>query len=352
MKTVVVIPCYNERKYLASTCASLGFIRSDCLKDLNVSLVLVDNSSTDGTAEVMAKIRDAARPREVIIVQEPVRGYVPARHAGVIAAMELARQHSLPVESILILQADADTTYLPGYIDSMQAACTGRRGQLLEGVAITGRMFSAKFPEFDGLCRRIDRSMEPWFAQEDAQIIVDDKVCGYLLSDYLDWGGHRQEVDHLGREIHAETTRLFMRAGQFGLATRINVGAAYAIPSRRKLWTQALAYFASAGFPRSTEWVSSWGSRSKLSSDFLTDPYACSSLEKAIKSRQRHLLALFALLPAISHRSTVVAPNITALAFNLRTTAEGTPGHILGTLLALADDESGAFATFLKKNLH
>ena len=352
MKIFVVIPCYNEQKNLARTCASLGFSGRNCNSNSNyeVSLVLVDNASTDRTAEVMTQIRDSALPRKVIIIREPIRGYVPARHSGVIKVMELVRQQSLLPDAILILQADADTIYLPGYIDAMQAAFSGRRGELMEGAAVTGRRFIAKFRQFDMLCRNIDRSMEPWFAEEREQIIVDDKVCGYSLSDYWDWGGHTQEVDSLGREIHAETTRLFMRAKRTGSANRIKVDDAYAVPSRRKLWTQSLAYFASAGFPRSVEWSSSWGSYSKLSNEFLNEPSSCPVLEKAIRSRQRHLIALFALLPAMIHSGTIKSPYLTTLASSLCKTTGDLPGQMLGTLLSLADDEDGVLDIFLRQN--
>lgn len=352
MKTFVIIPCHNEHQRLASTCSSLGFGDGRSIDNSEINLVLVDNASTDGTAEVMAQIREASRPSNVFIVSEPTRGYVSARHAGANQVMEVVRQCSLSAEATLVLQADADTIYLPGYINAMRASCSRRPGEMLEGSAITGRLFSEKFREFDTLCRSVDYGIEFFFAQDDAQVVVDDKVCGYLLSDYLDWGGHKNEFDHSGQEIFAETTRMFMRGKKTGLVRKIKVDAASAIPSRRKLRTQALAYFASAGFPRNAEWVNSWGSLSKLSSDFLVSPYTCPSLELAIKSRQRHLIAFFSLLPEISQKNAVNDPTIAAIASRLRAQAADNPGQILGTLLELADEQDGVLATLLDRQSH
>ncbi len=348
METFVVVPCLNEEQHLAATCSSLGL---GCGSTFPARLVLVDNGSTDATPVVMAQIRDAARPGKVSIVHEPIRGYVPARHAGVNAVMELARQEGLLSEGILVLQADADTTYLPGYIDAMRAACSGRRGDLIEGSAVTGCQFSAQFREFDELCRRVDSAMERWLAADGAQVIVDDKVCGFLLSDYWEWGGHRREVDHLGREIHAETTRLFMHAKQAGSVRRIKVEVACAVPSRRKLWAQGPAYFASAGFPRDAEWVRSWVQDSPTSHEFLTAPYTWTSVARAIRSRQRHQLALFALLPAMCQTDAVVTPYLAALASDLCQIAGNEPGRMLGIVLSLADEENAALDGFLEQHL-
>ena len=50
--------------------------------------------------------------------------------------------------------------------------------------------------------------MEHWFAPEANQVVVDDKVCAFLLADYLAWGEHQDETDDCGKPVLAETTRL------------------------------------------------------------------------------------------------------------------------------------------------
>lgn len=347
METFIVVPCLNEQEHLAATCSSLGF---SCGCSSRARLVLVDNDSTDATPRVMAQIRDSMGLGEVLLVHEPVRGYVPARRAGVRGVAEFARKERLPLDDIFVLQADADTVYLPGYIDAMRGALSGRRGEFLEGAAVTGRHFSAQFREFDELCRSVDSAMEPWLAGEDAQIVVDDKICGFLLSDYYDWGEHTREVDDFGQEIHAETTRLFMRAKQRGPIRRVKVDAARAVPSRRKLYVQAPAYFASAGFPRDAEWVRSWTQEPEASREFLASPHGWRSVERAIKSRRRHQLALFALLPAIFQTNAEIAPYLAALASNLRQAVGREPGSVLGLLLSLADEENGVLDAVMTRN--
>lgn len=349
MKTFVVIPCFNEQENLAATCFSLGFGLG---RAPSANLVLVDNASTDSTPEVMAQLREAVGVRNISIVYEPTRGYVPARHAGVSAVIELARQEGFRSDDVLVLQADADTKYLPGYIDAMSGAISGRPGELIEGAAVVGREFRAEFPEFHALCCRVDYSVEPWFAADEAQVIVDDKVCGFSLADYYRWGGHRREIDSLGREIYAETTRLFMHAKRAQPAYRIKVAGACAVPSRRRLWTQGPAYFASAGFPRDAEWIRSWVRQLPSSRDFLTTPFAWPSLTSAIRSRQRHLLALFCLLPAACQNGPPPSQFQLALVSALRHLAgNDEPKCLLEAALFLADEENGILDKFLDQGL-
>lgn len=347
VKTFVVIPCFNEQEHLAATCQSLALCNP---RSFPVHLVLVDNASTDATASVMADIKNILGINKVTIVCEPVRGYVPARHAGAVAVTELVKQDGLLPEQVLVLQADADTIYLSGYIDAMHAACSGKPGDLLEGVAITGREFAAQFRQFDKLSRSIDFALEPWMAAEEAQVIVDDKVCAYLLSDYWDWGGHTREVDHQGREVHAETTRLFINGKRDRSAVHKKVDAACAVPSRRKLLIQGPAYFASAGFPRDVEWVKSWVSQPRASHEFLASPYDWPLIREAIRSRQRHLLALFMILPVMCANDTAVAPDFQTFASGLCRTGTRAAGSLLGTALSVADDRGGFLGKFLDRN--
>lgn len=345
METFVVVPCLNEEDGLAATCASLGFGQGG---EPIGRLVLVDNGSTDGTSSVMRRVRDASPAGQVLLVQEPRRGYVSARRAGMAAVLERTRLDQVPLASTLVVQADADTVYLPGYVDALVTACSGQRGLLLEGCALTSREFNTQFHEFTALCREVDVPMERWFAAETEQVVIDDKVCAFLLADYCDWGEHQEDLGPDGQPIHAETTRLFMRARAKGRVWRVQVEAAQALPSRRKLLTQAPGYFASSGFPRDAAWMSAWGQHDPASA-FLVSPRTRASLDRLIRSRQRHQLALFALLPALFCLGAREVPAaFLALATQLREAAAGqSSGWLLGRLLALADEEEGALSTIL-----
>lgn len=345
MEAFIVIPCLNEQEGLAATCLSLGF---GCGRRPTGRLVLVDNGSSDRTFAVMEQIRDASPFGCVLVVREPRRGYVPARRAGVAVVHACVQAGRIPLDQALILQADADTIYLEGYVDAMLRACSDGRGQLLEGCAVASREFNAQYPAFTQLCRDIDLGMERWSAPEDDQVVVDDKVSGLSLADYIAWGEHREEVDSRGRQIHAETTRLFLRAKCTGAVTRRRrVEDAMALPSRRKLFAQAPAYFAASGFPRNCEWIASW-SHTADATVFLAAPTRSAWLDRLVRSRQRHQLALFGLLPTLFQIEARVPAKLLQLSMSLRQGLKNAPpGYVLERVLSLADEEGGAFDALL-----
>lgn len=344
MQIFIIVPCLNEEESLAASCRSLGFGTGTRPPG---KLVLVDNGSSDDTLTVMSEICASSPPGQVLVVQQPRRGHVAARHAGVLAAAEQTRLDGQASEHTLILQADADTLYLPGYVDAMRAACDAPRGQLLEGSALTAREFNARYAGFTRLCREVDTAMEHWFAPETDQVVVDDKVSGFILADYLDWGGHQDDQDLQGAPVLAETTRLFMRAKRRGNAYRCRVEAAQALPSRRKLLTNAAAYFASSGFPRGPVWNAAWEPVNE-GTHFLESPFDSPGLDRLINARQRHQLALFGLLPALFHRRPTEPAALRTMVSTLRTTAsDRPPGETLGHLLTLADQGKGEINALL-----
>jgi hypothetical protein len=346
METFIVIPCLNEEDCIAETCASLGF--GDGLESFG-RLVLVDNGSTDGTLRVLSAIQRASPPGRVLITQEPRRGYVPARRAGMAIVLAVAQREQLHANLVLILQADADTIYLPGYVQTMVNAHRGGRGQLLEASAVASRDFNLEFPAFAKLCREVDSEMEQWFAPEANQVVVDDKVCAFLLADYLAWGEHRDEVDDRGSPVLAETTRLFLRAKSGSTVWRDRIESAEALPSRRRLRTQAPGHFACSGFPRQSKWIEAWGSSCEAQ-PFLRSPGSWPALSRLVRSRQRHQLALFALLPAVYEKHPKTHLGLACLADTVRTSSAATsPGFLLGLILRLADDEQGPLAALLRK---
>lgn len=346
METFIVIPCLNEEDCIAATCASLGF--GDGLEPLG-RLVVVDNGSSDGTVEVISAIQRAAPPGDVLITHEHKRGYVAARRAGMAAVTLVAQREQLAEEDVLVLQADADTIYLPGYVQTMVDAHCGARGHLLEASAVTSREFNHEFPAFAQLCRKVDTEMERWFAPEERQVVVDDKVCAFLLADYRAWGEHQDELDNRGDLVLGETTRLFMRAMGGGVVSRDRVESAEALPSRRRLRMQAPGYFACSGFPRHTRWMEARGAPEEAER-FLRSPNSSSTLSRLVRSRQRHQLALFGLLPAIYGYDSNVPPALAALAMTVRSrSAAMSPGRLLGLMLELADEEDGPLAEVLRK---
>lgn len=98
----VVIPTHNRRDYV------LRAIRS-CLHppDPRIEVLVVDDGSTDGTCEAVARLHD---PRLRLIVHETNQGVCPTRNSGAAAAQG---------EWVVFL--DSDDELLPGAIDMIEA---------------------------------------------------------------------------------------------------------------------------------------------------------------------------------------------------------------------------------------
>ena len=86
----VIIPAYNEEKFLP---ACLESISKQTLAKNEYEVIVVDNASTDKTAEI-------AKRYPVKLVQEPRQSVVLARQKGVDES-----------HGEIIVSADADTTY-------------------------------------------------------------------------------------------------------------------------------------------------------------------------------------------------------------------------------------------------
>jgi glycosyltransferase involved in cell wall biosynthesis len=305
MPVAFVMPCLNEASLLETTAASLGFGDTPASAASDVYLVLVDNGSTDRTLDVMERIASASRVGAVSIVEEAERGFVPPRRKGTLFVRELALRLDEPVDEWLILQADADTHYLPGYAQWMQRFLGRQKDVLLEGAIKRDAAFDEAYPSFRALEREVDATFAEAPVADEEEIIVDDKVCGYRLSDYLRWGGHFQEFDVHGTEVHAETSRLFLRARLEHGVTKVRVNPAQAIPSRRRIIEDPALHFATAGFPREASWLGRWRERHLHRRTIAEFSSRCDAKEmkEACFYRRAHQIALFWLLPWLVKRA-------------------------------------------------
>ncbi|QUQ67521.1 glycosyltransferase [Kutzneria sp. CA-103260] len=87
----VVIPAFNEAKWIGSTLASLAGQRHAAF-----TVLVVDNASTDGTADVVRRFADEHRGMDVRVITETQKGTGAAcdtgfRHAIANGATQLAR---------------------------------------------------------------------------------------------------------------------------------------------------------------------------------------------------------------------------------------------------------------------
>jgi glycosyltransferase involved in cell wall biosynthesis len=299
MPVAFVMPCLNEKSYLGAAVKSLGFGEGAEPADEDVFLILVDNGSTDGTIGLMQRIAAASRQGSVRLVVEAERGFVPPRRRGVAVAAQLAVDHGVPFDELLVLQADADTVYRSGYARWMWNALEGRRGFLLEGALRRSEEFDAAHQAYRDLERSVDGALESMAVDDQDDVVVDDKACGYLVSDYLRWGGHAREFDDAGSEVHAETTRLYIRARLAHGAVKLRVNPAQATASRRRILEDPALQFATAGFPREESWVTQWRQLHprRWAIDEFARTRAHPDVHEAVFYRAAHEIALFVLLP-------------------------------------------------------
>jgi len=301
MHAFVVVPCFNEEDGLAATCASLGFGDGQSTPE-NVHLVLVDNGSTDRTHWIMKEIQDQSPLQTVTATHEPERGFVPPRRRGIDVAHALADELAIGQDAVLIVQADADTLYAPGYVAALvSAAKTAGSNTLLEGVTNVPLGFATAHADYLALCARVDTTVRDLCVPTADDVIADDKVCAYRLADYFAWGEHQREHDPDGEEIHAETSRLYMRARTVG-AHKVPINTAIAWPSRRKVYEHPVLYFISDGFPHGGQWSARWRQSHPEMTGFDALSRPGPARTEAIFLRQAHELILFGVLPAwIAH---------------------------------------------------
>ncbi|BCJ55563.1 glycosyl transferase [Actinoplanes sp. NBRC 14428] len=115
----MVVPAYNEARLLPGALAALA-----AQTDREFTLVVVDNASTDGTAEVAAGF-----PGDVVVVAEPTPGAGTAADTG----FRYAIRHG----ATKLLRTDADCLPAPGWV------ATGRslldRAELVCGRSVPRR---------------------------------------------------------------------------------------------------------------------------------------------------------------------------------------------------------------------
>jgi glycosyltransferase involved in cell wall biosynthesis len=110
MNLSIVIPAYNEEKYIVACLESIVQNGNEVAE-----IIVVDNNSTDATATVAARFAgaspvDGLRPR-VRVVREPIKGTSSARQRGFLES-----------KSELVAFVDADTRMPEGWVVKVRAA--------------------------------------------------------------------------------------------------------------------------------------------------------------------------------------------------------------------------------------
>lgn len=96
MRLSIIIPCYNEIRTIKEC---LNRVLSVDLGDIEKEIIIVDDGSTDGTREVLKKIKD-----------NPVKTILHSRNLGKGSAIRTALHH---ITGDVVLIQDADLEYDP-----------------------------------------------------------------------------------------------------------------------------------------------------------------------------------------------------------------------------------------------
>jgi glycosyltransferase involved in cell wall biosynthesis len=110
----VVVPAYNEEGRIAGTLRALAE-----QTDLDFTLVVVDNGSTDTTCEIVRKF-GASAPFEVNVIGEPVK--------GIGYAVDTGFRHAIAHGARLLARTDADCLPCPGWAAAARATLVNGAG--------------------------------------------------------------------------------------------------------------------------------------------------------------------------------------------------------------------------------
>jgi glycosyltransferase involved in cell wall biosynthesis len=282
---VIVMPYLNEAVTLERACLSLGFGGAGRAGLQGHRLILVDNGSSDQSLAIASGVQRSCLPGAVVLVREKERGHVPARAAGIVAA-------SMQERCQFIVQADADTTYETNYVDALWAAAKHYGPGVLIDACMEWPLEAKSVDAGFRLAVDLFDANLPVSCAPD--VVVDDKACGFWLTDYVSWGEHFREFWSTGEEMLAETTRLYIR-GRYAGATRQMAKGAIARHSVRNWVKHPSLEIASGGFPMPASWKSTWLD-AKLTS-LLNSNEAVYTGSLPFRMRRRMLQAMFVALP-------------------------------------------------------
>jgi len=108
MKILIVIPTYNESQNIEKL---IGSIFSISKNGLDIHILVVDDNSPDGTAEIVTKIKEAYPYRLNLLLRDRKLGLGTAYISGFIWGLERGYQ--------LFVEMDADFSHNPHYLPQM-----------------------------------------------------------------------------------------------------------------------------------------------------------------------------------------------------------------------------------------
>jgi dolichol-phosphate mannosyltransferase len=192
VKTVVCLPTYNERENLERMV--------DALADKDVSVLVIDDNSPDGTGELADRL--AEQNDHVEVLHRPRKeGLGPAYLAGFQRALA-------DPEVGLVLEMDADFSHDPADVPRLVAAAADADlvlgSRYVEGGSIGNW----------GPLRRFISSGGSWYARVLLGVGIRDLTCGFRcyrreVLETIDLGA----IDSRGYAFQIEGTYRTLRAG-------------------------------------------------------------------------------------------------------------------------------------------
>ena len=161
-KLIVLIPCYNEAKGIASVIAKFPRKQLE-QRNLESEIIVIDNCSTDGTAEIAA----AAGAR---VIKEGKKGKGNAIRTGF---------RALPADTDFVIMLDGDDTYDAGEVTRMIEPLQNKFCNVVVGSRLGGKMHN-------GAMRSVNRAGN-WFfthiVRAYYKVNVTDVLTGYFAWD-------------------------------------------------------------------------------------------------------------------------------------------------------------------------
>lgn len=111
METAVVIPAFNEEARIDQTLFSLSV--QTHISSAKPEIVVVDNGSTDATAEHLKAWGQSCGPYKLHVVTEPEKGTGAAADTGFRFAID-------ELGAKIIARVDADTVVMPGWMQAIE----------------------------------------------------------------------------------------------------------------------------------------------------------------------------------------------------------------------------------------
>ena len=165
MKLAIVIPTYNEGKTLPSLIDRLVKQVKHIVDDFNI--VIVDDSSPDGTADIARNL--AKKFREIIVIQRPAK-------LGLGAAYKNGFRYVLEkLGSDFIIEMDADHSHDPSEIPNMIKKI-GTYDFLIASRHVKG---SATIGW--GIWRKLTHSIAVSIARQCAKLDISDPTSGFRM---------------------------------------------------------------------------------------------------------------------------------------------------------------------------